>query len=185
MTSDLAFTPAVELAAMIRRRTVSPVEITRAVLERIERLNGRLGAYVLVHAERAMDDARAAEQAVMSGHPLGPLHGVPVSIKDNLWTAGDRTTSGSRLWAEFVAPEDAPAWRPLRADRRDLRRPGTKRRSSPGAGPPTPPVRRVAQPVDLHAHAGRIGRAGGSRSGKGSAAGWGRWRSVSDGGRLH
>lgn len=115
MVSDLGFTPAVELAEMIRRRTLSPVEITRAVLERIERLNGRLGAYVLVHAERAMNDARVAEQAVTSGQPLGPLYGVPVSIKDNLWTAGDRTTSGSRLFAEFVAPEDAPSVAALRA----------------------------------------------------------------------
>jgi aspartyl-tRNA(Asn)/glutamyl-tRNA(Gln) amidotransferase subunit A len=106
---DLCFTPAVELAELIRRRALSPVEITRAVLERIERLNGRLGAYVLVHAERALAEARQAEQAVMAGQPLGPLHGVSVSIKDNLWTAGDRTTSGSRLLAEFVAPEDAPS----------------------------------------------------------------------------
>ncbi|HEU5320645.1 MAG TPA: amidase family protein [Methylomirabilota bacterium] len=59
--------------------------------------------------------ARRAEQAVMAGQPLGPLHGVPVSIKDNLWTAGDRTTFGSRLLAEFVPPEDAPSVARLRA----------------------------------------------------------------------
>jgi len=113
--SDLCFTPAVELAQLIRRRALSPVEITRAVLERIERLSGRLGAYVLVHAERALKQARDAEQAVMAGQPLGPLHGVPVSIKDNLWTAGDRTTSGSRLLAEFVPTEDTPSVASLRA----------------------------------------------------------------------
>jgi aspartyl-tRNA(Asn)/glutamyl-tRNA(Gln) amidotransferase subunit A len=113
--ADLCFTPAVELAALIRRRALSPVEITRAVLERIERMNPRLGAYVLVHAERALTDARAAEHAVMAGGPLGPLHGIPVSIKDNLWTAGERTTFGSRLLAEFVAPEDAPSVAGLRA----------------------------------------------------------------------
>ena len=113
--ADLCFTPAVELAALIRRRALSPVEITRAVLERIERLNPRLGAYVLVHAERALTDARAAEHAVMAGGPLGPLHGIPVSIKDNLWTAGERTTFGSRLLAEFIAPEDAPSVAGLRA----------------------------------------------------------------------
>ena len=113
--TDLCFTPAVELAALIRRRALSPVEITRAVLERIERLNPRLGAYVLVHAQRALTDARAAEHAVMAGGPLGPLHGIPVSIKDNLWTAGERTTFGSRLLAEFVAPEDAPSVAGLRA----------------------------------------------------------------------
>src|SRR6266508_567652 len=113
--TDLCFTSAVELAELIRRRALSPVEITRAVLERIERLNGRLGAYVLVHAERALERAREAEQVVMAGQTLGPLHGVPVSIKDNLWTAGNRTTFGSRLFAEFVAPEDAPSVAGLRA----------------------------------------------------------------------
>jgi aspartyl-tRNA(Asn)/glutamyl-tRNA(Gln) amidotransferase subunit A len=113
--TDLCFTPALELAELVRRRTVSPVEITRAMLERIERLNGRLNAYVQVHAERALQDARRAEQAVLAGHPLGPLHGVPLSIKDNLWTAGDRTTSGSRLLADFVAPEDTPSVARLRA----------------------------------------------------------------------
>ncbi len=53
-----------------------------------------------------MEEARQAEQAVMAGQTLGPLHGVPISLKDNLWTAGDRPTSGSRLLADFVAPED-------------------------------------------------------------------------------
>jgi aspartyl-tRNA(Asn)/glutamyl-tRNA(Gln) amidotransferase subunit A len=113
--TDLGFTSAVELAALIRRREISPVEIIRVVLERIERLNPRLGAYVLVHSERALGEARAAERAGMAGEPLGPLHGVPVSIKDNLWTAGERTTYGSRLMAEFVAPEDAPSVAGLRA----------------------------------------------------------------------
>src|SRR6185436_13539974 len=115
VATDLCFTPAIDLAEMIRRRALSPVELIRAVLERIERLNPRLGAYVLVHAERALAEARAAEQAVMAGRSLGPLHGVPVSIKDNLWTSGERTTYGSRLMAEFVPTEDAPAVAGLRA----------------------------------------------------------------------
>ncbi len=113
--TDLCFTSAIELAELIRRRALSPVEITRAVLDRIDRLNPGLGAYVMVHAERALGEARAAERAVMTGEPLGPLHGVPISIKDNLWTAGERTTYGSRLLAEFVAPEDAPSVARLRA----------------------------------------------------------------------
>jgi aspartyl-tRNA(Asn)/glutamyl-tRNA(Gln) amidotransferase subunit A len=112
---ELCFTSAVELAARIRRRELSPVEVTRVVLERIDRVDPQLSAYVRVHAERAMDHARRAEQAVMAKAPLGPLHGVPLSIKDNLWTAGDRTTSGSRLLATFVAPEDAPSVARLRA----------------------------------------------------------------------
>src|SRR5262245_32100472 len=113
--TDLCSISALDLADLIRRRAVSPVEVIRAVLDRIERLNGHLGAYVLVHGERALEQARRAEQAVMTGERLGALHGVPVSIKDNLWTAGDRTTFGSRLFADFVAPEDAPAVARLRA----------------------------------------------------------------------
>jgi aspartyl-tRNA(Asn)/glutamyl-tRNA(Gln) amidotransferase subunit A len=107
--TDVCFTSALELAESIRRRALSPVEIVRAVLARIERLNHRLGAYVLIHAERALNDAHRAERSVMAGEPLGPLHGVPLSIKDNLWTAGDRTTFGSRLFADFVPPDDAPS----------------------------------------------------------------------------
>ncbi len=114
-TTDLCFTPAVGIAELIRRRSLSPVEIMRAVLERIEQINPHLGAYVAVHAERALGEARAAERAVTTGAPLGPLHGVPLSIKDNLWTAGERVTYGSRLLADFVAPEDAPSVARLRA----------------------------------------------------------------------
>jgi aspartyl-tRNA(Asn)/glutamyl-tRNA(Gln) amidotransferase subunit A len=113
--ADLCFTPSVALTSLIRRRELSPVEITRVVLERIERLNPKLNAYVLVHAERALADARRAEDAVMRGDTPGALHGVPVSIKDNLWTAGERTTNGSRLLADFVAPEDTPSVASLRA----------------------------------------------------------------------
>src|SRR5437899_850623 len=112
---ELCFTSEFELTKLFRGKALSPVEIARAVLERLERMNTGLGAYVLVHAERALKQARAAGRAVMAGEPLGPLHGVPVSIKDNLWTAGDRTTFGSRLFAEFVAPEDAPSVAGLRA----------------------------------------------------------------------
>jgi aspartyl-tRNA(Asn)/glutamyl-tRNA(Gln) amidotransferase subunit A len=112
--SDLCFTSATELGQLIRRRAVSPVEVTRAVLERIERLNKALGAYVLIHGDRALDQARQAEQAVMRGGWLGPLHGVPVSIKDNLWTAGDRMTNGSRLLAQFVPTEDTASVARLR-----------------------------------------------------------------------
>ena len=114
-TTDLCFTPGVGLAELIRRRALSPVEIMRSVLARIEQINPHLGAYVAVHAERALGEAQAAERAVMTGAPLGPLHGVPISIKDNLWTAGERVTYGSRLLADFVAQEDAPSVGRLRA----------------------------------------------------------------------
>src|SRR6187551_2772344 len=80
--ADLCFTPAIKLAALIRQKVISPVEVTETVLARIERLNGWLGAFCTLTAEQALVDARAAEAAVMRGEPLGPLHGVPISVKD-------------------------------------------------------------------------------------------------------
>jgi hypothetical protein len=84
--NDLAYTPATELAALIRSKKLSPVELTRVTLDRIERLNPTLNAFCTVTADTAMAAARAAEQAVMAGTPLGPIHGVPFSIKDLAFT---------------------------------------------------------------------------------------------------
>jgi aspartyl-tRNA(Asn)/glutamyl-tRNA(Gln) amidotransferase subunit A len=106
---------ATELAVAIRARRVSPVEVTEAVLARIERLNPRLNAYCTVTADAALEAARAAEQALAQGRPLGPLHGVPVSVKDTILTAGVRTTRGSKLYAGYVPPEDAPVVERLKA----------------------------------------------------------------------
>ena len=94
-TDDLCFTPATRLAAMIRSKTVSPVEITRAVLDRIERVNPTLNAFCTVTAEAAVRSAREAEVAVMKGGALLPLHGIPFSIKDLALTKG-ASTSGTR-----------------------------------------------------------------------------------------
>lgn len=105
--SDLAWLPALELAALIRRKEISPVEAVEAVLARIERLNPRLNCFCAVTAEEARDAAVAAEVAVMTGEGLGPLHGVPVSVKDLIWTRRVPTTGGSRLFADHVPEEDA------------------------------------------------------------------------------
>jgi Asp-tRNA(Asn)/Glu-tRNA(Gln) amidotransferase A subunit family amidase len=78
----LCFLPATELAARIRRRDLSPVEVVNAYLDRIADRNPVVNAYTTVLADRALDAARAAERKVTSGEPLGPLHGVPVAIKD-------------------------------------------------------------------------------------------------------
>ena len=114
-SADLCFTPATELAALIRRKALSPVELTEAILARIERLNGWLGAYCTVTADEARADARAAEDAVMRGDSLGPLHGVPISVKDLTYTKGVRTARGSRLWADYVPDEDAPVVERIKA----------------------------------------------------------------------
>jgi aspartyl-tRNA(Asn)/glutamyl-tRNA(Gln) amidotransferase subunit A len=97
---------ATELAAAIRTRAVSPVEATDAVLARIEQ-RADLNAFITVAPEQARAAARAAEAAVMAGEPLGPLHGVPLSVKDLVNTAGLRTTMGSRLFEDNVPESDA------------------------------------------------------------------------------
>lgn len=104
--AELLFMPATSAAALIRRRALSPVELTRAVLAAIAREQPRLNAFVTVLADQAMAAARAAEQAVMDGAPLGPLHGVPVHIKDQVDTAGIRTTHGSAIFAENLPARD-------------------------------------------------------------------------------
>ena len=85
---DLCWTPATELVALIRRRKVSPLEVTRASLARIEKVNPSLNAYCTVAAEQARADAKRATGALRRGARLGPLHGVPVSIKDLTLTRG-------------------------------------------------------------------------------------------------
>ena len=106
---DLVWLPALEVAALIRAKKVSPVEVVDAVLARIERVNPALNCFAAVTAEEARDAAVAAEVAVMTGETLGPLHGVPVSIKDLLFTRRVVTTGGSRLFADHVPEEDAVA----------------------------------------------------------------------------
>jgi aspartyl-tRNA(Asn)/glutamyl-tRNA(Gln) amidotransferase subunit A len=104
---ELCYVPAVELAGAIRAKAVSPVEVVEAVLARIERLNPSLNAYCTVAADLVRAAAKAAEAAVMAGSPLGPLHGVPVSIKDLVATQGLRTTWGSQIHEHVVPEEDA------------------------------------------------------------------------------
>jgi aspartyl-tRNA(Asn)/glutamyl-tRNA(Gln) amidotransferase subunit A len=117
MASDeLCWISASNLAAMIRRRKVSPVEIVDAVLARIGRLNPQINAYVTVTADEAREAARAAERALGRRRAaLGPLHGVPFSVKDVVVTKGVRTTFGTRLFADHVPVEDAPMVARLKA----------------------------------------------------------------------
>jgi Asp-tRNA(Asn)/Glu-tRNA(Gln) amidotransferase A subunit family amidase len=101
---------ACEIAAQIRHREVSPVEVAQARLDRIDRLNPRLNAFVDYKPEAVLAQARAAEKALLRTNPdeLGPLHGVPLSIKSSIDVAGHRCEAGSRLRARYVAAEDAP-----------------------------------------------------------------------------
>jgi amidase len=103
-----------ELARLVRERRASPVEILAAHLAAIERVNPQVNAMVTVAAESARAAARAAEAAAMRGEALGPLHGVPVGIKDITPTAGIRTTWGSMLFADHVPAEDAEVVRRIK-----------------------------------------------------------------------
>ena len=102
-----------QAARRIRAGDLSPVELTRAVLDRIERLNPQTNAFITVTADRAMRQAETAEQAVANGTTLGPLHGVPVSLKDLIDTAGIPTTAASRVLADRVPSRDASVWQRL------------------------------------------------------------------------
>ena len=83
-----------DLAPRLQRKEISPVEIAQECLRRIERLNPPLNAFITVMAESAITEARAAESAIARGEWRGPLHGIPIALKDLIDTAGVRTTSG-------------------------------------------------------------------------------------------
>ena len=95
-----------ELAARIAAREISPVEATQAYLDRIERLDGRYRAFISVYPDQALAAARQAEQKQVKGHPLGPLHGVPLAVKDLFKAEGMNRTCGSKVFREAEpAPE--------------------------------------------------------------------------------
>jgi aspartyl-tRNA(Asn)/glutamyl-tRNA(Gln) amidotransferase subunit A len=95
--SDLTFLSASQIAEQIRTRKVSPVEVIEAHLARIENLNPKINAFVQIDRERAVAQARQAETAVIQGKSLGPLHGVPISIKSSIDVAGMRCEAGTKL----------------------------------------------------------------------------------------
>ena len=114
-STDLTTLGISEAANLVRRRAISPVELTRACLQRIERLNPSLNAFITVTAEEALAHARDAEAEVRRGRWRGPLHGIPVGLKDNIDTAGVRTTLASAVFKDRVPSADAEVVRRLNA----------------------------------------------------------------------
>jgi len=112
---DLCFTPATDLVRLFRARTISPLELMHALLARIDAVNPRVNAIVTLARESALRQARSATAALRPGARLGPLHGVPVAIKDVTPTRGLRTTYGSRLFADHVPDADAVVVERLKA----------------------------------------------------------------------
>jgi amidase len=112
-TANLHYLQLTELAALIRDRKVSPVEATRAQLDRIAALDGTLASYALVMADSAMAQAAAAEKEIAAGNYRGPLHGVPLAVKDLCWTKGVPTAGGMTIYQDFRPDEDATVVRRL------------------------------------------------------------------------
>jgi Asp-tRNA(Asn)/Glu-tRNA(Gln) amidotransferase A subunit family amidase len=111
----LEYRSTAEIAALIRERELSPVEVVEAALARIAEVNPALNAFAFVYPEAALEAARAAEAAVMRGETLGPLHGVPIALKDFTPTKGLRTTLGSFAYEHWVPDFDPVIWQRLKA----------------------------------------------------------------------
>ena len=107
--SDIPFLSATELSRLIKGKEVSPVEATDAYLERIDDLDFKFDSYLTVCRKDALQAARGAEAALAQGDYLGPMHGIPVAVKDQLWSKGVRSTGGSRILADFIPDEDSTA----------------------------------------------------------------------------
>ncbi|MFW5634532.1 MAG: amidase, partial [Erythrobacter sp.] len=107
--ADLDGLTIVGAAKLLRQRRLSPVELAEGTLARIERLQPRLGAFITVTADLALAQARRAETEIGAGGWKGPLHGIPVSVKDLYCTAGIRTTAGSIILRDHVPDFDAPS----------------------------------------------------------------------------
>jgi aspartyl-tRNA(Asn)/glutamyl-tRNA(Gln) amidotransferase subunit A len=105
--SELAFLSIEQAARLLRRREISPLDLVEASLARIERWNSSLYAFLTVLAESARRQAKTAEREIHRGRARGPLHGIPISLKDNFWTRGIRTTAGSKILADFVPEADS------------------------------------------------------------------------------
>jgi aspartyl-tRNA(Asn)/glutamyl-tRNA(Gln) amidotransferase subunit A len=118
--TDLAFASVEEVAKLFRKRKLSPVELTKLMLARIERLNPKLNAYITVTAELALAQAKKAESELFAPRgrkgcrDRGLLHGIPISLKDNIYTNGIRTTAGSKILRDFIPTEDAAVFSQLR-----------------------------------------------------------------------
>ena len=114
ITTDLHYLELMELAARIKAREVSPVEVTQALIDRIATLDGALGSYALVTADAAMAQAKSAEAEIAASRYRGPLHGVPIAVKDLCWTKGVPTAAGMAIYKDYRPDEDATVVRRLK-----------------------------------------------------------------------
>src|SRR6266487_6280296 len=116
LLSELCTKTLTEVASLIKRKEVSPVEITGAMLERIERLDPALHSYVTVARDLALVQARTAEKEIAKGKYRGPLHGIPIAVKDLIYTKDLRTTCASKILADWVPEYNATVIEKLYAE---------------------------------------------------------------------
>src|SRR5215469_4055302 len=112
--NDLLDLGLAEAAELVKSKRVSPVELTRTCLERIEKLDPLLNAFITITAESALSEARAAEQEISQGRCRGALHGIPIALKDIVETAGVKTSAASALYDSYIPHHDAEIVRRLR-----------------------------------------------------------------------
>ncbi|HLC29549.1 MAG TPA: amidase, partial [Dehalococcoidia bacterium] len=114
-SEELHYLSIAEAAARIKAGTLSPVELTQALLRRVEGLDKELNVFITLFWDKALASAQQAEQEIRSGQYRGPLHGIPVALKDLVYTKGVRTTGGSRVLTTFLPEEDATIVEKFRA----------------------------------------------------------------------
>lgn len=112
--TELHYLELLDVSRRIQSRELSSVEVTRAQLDRIQQIDGALHSYCLVTADQALVDAERADREISAGHVRGPLHGVPIGLKDLCWTQGVTTAAGMTLYKDFVPTEDGTVVRKLR-----------------------------------------------------------------------
>src|SRR5947209_19069153 len=115
MSADLVALDISSASQLVQKRTVSPVELTEACLQRIEQLDKQLNSFITVTADSALREARQAEAEISQGAWKGPLHGIPLAIKDLVETAGVKTTAATAVLTAFVPAQDAPIVQRLKA----------------------------------------------------------------------
>src|ERR1700692_4962903 len=103
-----------EASELLRRREISPLDLTTECSETMARLNPTLNAFITITAETALEEAKLAEREIAAGNWRGPLHGIPIGLKDLIDTAGVRTTAGSAVLKDLIPTEDADVIKKLK-----------------------------------------------------------------------
>jgi len=113
-STEIAFLSAADTARAVKAQELSPTDAVRAYLERIDRMDSRLAAYITVIREEALGAAQTIEDRIKNGEDVGPLAGVPIAIKDQYWTKGILTTNGSNVYKDFIPSYDSTVVQRLR-----------------------------------------------------------------------